>query len=156
MTILASDIIDKTLLDSLAQVPDIALRLRPTLPFINWLLEHRTFSLGLARQTRKTSTLIKHLDEHSIMIVHNYNEANRLNKVYPHQLPQIFSPIEFKYFAEQRVRGSNRMISRIFMDELDMLDDPRKIPIYQCIDILNDSRHLADNVFILKVGTPVC
>jgi len=156
MTILASDIINNTLLQRLARISDTASQARayPS-SYTQWLTEHRTFSLGLGRRTLKTTTLLHYLDAQSVMIVHNQREADRLNKMYPHELPQIFSPYGFQYFVEQRIRGSNRVISRIFMDECDLVDSRELERIYSSIEMLAASRYLTVDVFILKVGTPV-
>lgn len=156
MTILASDLIDSALLQRLARVSDIAKQARTYSPsYRQWLTEHRTFSLGLGRRTLKTTTLIHYTDENTILIVHNQRTADDLNKRYPHQLRQIFSPYEFERFAEQGIRGTNRVISRIFMDELDMLDARDWDRVYISIEMLAASRFLTEDAFILKVGTPV-
>jgi len=154
MQLLASDLITDDLLARLAHVSEDTIRNRQHLSFFRWMAEFRTFSLGLARQTHKTTTLIRHLDEQSIMIVHNQREADRLNKLYPHELPQIFSPYGFVEFAERRIHGTGRKISRIFMDELDLVS-PNPASVYTSIELLQLGRYLTDNVFILKVGTPV-
>jgi hypothetical protein len=156
MTILASDIIDNTLLKRLAHISDIAKQARqyPS-SYTQWLAEHRTFSLGLGRRTLKTTTLLHYTDENTIMVVHNQRVVDDLNRQYPHRLRQIFSPYGFHHFAEQGIRGTNRTISRIFMDECDMVDTRDWEKIYGSIEMLAASRHLTDDVFILKVGTPV-
>lgn len=157
MTILASDLIDNTLLERFARISDIASQARqhPS-SYTQWLTEHRTFSIGIGRRTLKTTTLLHYTDENTVLIVRNMSEVARLNKTYPHQLRQIFSPYEFERFAQQGIRGTNRTISRIFMDELDGIDPHDQEAIYRSIEMLAASRHLTDNVFILKVGTPVC
>lgn len=155
MTLLASDFIDPSLLERLAYVTELAERYRPATPFTQWLTEFRTFSLGLGRQTGKTSTLMRYTDEHTMLIVPNQRMAEYITKQYPHQLRQVFTPYSLLQFATYDGRGTDRQISRIFMDELSMVGHKEWDSVYEAIELLNAHRHLTPTVFVLKVGTPV-
>jgi len=172
MTILASDIIDHAFLERLAIINPVALRSRPLMPFVNWLIEHRTFTVGLPRQTLKTSTLVYHTNENTLFIapneimrhhtINHCGDGEKLPTIHP-----IFTPDSLLRFAmsgaiDQHLHRADgpsslsptQQFSQIFIDEHDSLDIQRQETVFRALDLLQRRHRLADNVFVLRVGTP--
>lgn len=155
MTIYASDFINDEVLERLAVISEPAIQWRESMHFINWLTQFRTFSLGLARQTGKTTTVAKHLNEQSLAIVPNFRMVEYMKQLHPTKEMNVFSSDTLLRYAVERIQGTDKVFSTIFMDELDMLDDRQWDTVYEAILVLYYGHHLTDNVFVMKVGTPV-
>lgn len=156
-TILASDIITGELLDRLSVVDEVASHARSSfLTFSRWLLEFRTFSLEIARQTHKTTTLMKNITLGTVMIVHNEHMRRHILRDNQQYSDNIFTPSSFVKFAQRTLDTADTLpITRIFMDELNFGTDTQMTDVYNAINHLNERNKLAREVFILKVGTPV-
>lgn len=158
-TILASEFITDELLNRLSVVDDITEKARPNeySTVRRWLLEFRTFSFLLPRQTHKTSTLLKNITPGTVMIVHNENMRRHILRDNPLCKDYIFTPSSFVAHVPTLLSNQDDgpPISRIFMDDLEFATDRQMNEIYDAIIPLYKYRRLTHDVFILKVGTPV-
>lgn len=159
MTFIASDFINADQLQRFAVVSDAATRMRPGHPsFASWLSEHRTFSIGLPRQTGKTTALMSLADESTVVMFPTHRMLDYAKREYSSvSAGLLFTPYSFADFAHSFSTLHNPLkITRIFMDEFDFAPIRDMENVMHAINFMHARRALADDVFILKVGTPRC
>lgn len=158
MTFIASNFINADQLQRFAVVSSVAMRLRPShQSFTSWVGEHRTFSIGLPRQTGKTTTLLSVSDDSTVVIFLTNRMLDYAKREYSSVSAGLFTPYSFAKFAESfSVLHNPLKISRIFMDEFEFAPVRDVELVSDAINTLYYRGGLADNVFVLKVSTPRC
>lgn len=155
MSFIASEYINPAELQRFAVVSTTAADARRQIPFMSWLKEYRTFSIGLPRQVGKTTALMSSSTESTVIIFPTHlmlNYARRRSSV----SAGLYTPDSFVEFASSLLVSSTpTKLTQIFIDEVDYVSADRMQHVLNAIDTLQQRGRLADNVFILKVGTPL-
>jgi hypothetical protein len=155
MSFIATDYINHTAVQQFTVVSSAAAEARPHLSFMAWLKEYRTFSIGLPRQVGKTTALLAVSNESTAIIFPTplmlaYVKRSRLSVSVG-----LYDPGSFVEYASSYHTSSNSpKLTQIFMDEFDYIPTHQAEQVMNAIEMLQHRGGLADDVFILKVGTP--
>lgn len=161
MTFLASAIINANLIQLIATVSPIAAAHKEHVEFMQWVHELRTTTIGLARQTGKTTALLNLMVDDTYMLVHNeqmrrYVTTQLLTSPPPELRTRIMTVTGFiQAVTHGRV---THPVGSLFTDELYYKNPPNssdsRQSLYSALYYLHRAGLLTANFFILNTGTP--